>query len=51
VTPAPYRGKRNEPAYVVEIVRAIAKIKGEDEEKVRAQIAKNVQRVFNVPLD
>jgi TatD DNase family protein len=48
VTPAPYRGKRNEPAYVIEVVRAIARIRDEDEEAVRAQILKNVRRVFGI---
>lgn len=46
VTPVPYRGKRNEPAHVVEVVRAIAHIRGEDLEKVRAQILTNARRVF-----
>ena len=46
VTPVPYRGKRNEPAYVAEVVRAIARIRGEDEEKVAAQLVENARRVF-----
>ncbi|RJQ34204.1 TatD family deoxyribonuclease [Candidatus Parcubacteria bacterium] len=46
VTPAPHRGKRNEPSYVAEVVRAIARIRGEDEEKVRGQVIENVKRVF-----
>ncbi|MFA6295674.1 MAG: TatD family hydrolase [Candidatus Paceibacterota bacterium] len=41
VTPAPYRGKRNEPVYVIEVVKSIAKIRGEDEEVVRQQLFKN----------
>jgi len=48
VTPVPHRGKRNEPMHVVEVVRAIARIKGEDFEKVGAQIAENARRVFDV---
>lgn len=48
VTPVPHRGKRNEPAYVTQVVRQIAVIKGEDEEVVRAQIMRNVNRVFGV---
>ncbi len=50
VTPAPYRGKRNEPLYVREVVKAIARIRGEDEEKVRAQIIKNAEELFNISL-
>ncbi len=44
VAPVPYRGKRNEPSYVVEVVRKIAEIRGEDEDTVRGQMADNVQR-------
>ena len=50
VTPAPYRGKRNEPLYVKEVVKAIARIRNEDEEKVRAQILKNAERFFKIKL-
>lgn len=48
VTPVPHRGKRNEPMHVIEVVRAIAHIKGEDFEKVGAQIAENARRVFGI---
>lgn len=48
VSPVPYRGRRNEPAYVVEVVKAIARIRGEDEEAVRAQLALNARRVFEI---
>jgi len=48
VTPAPNRGKRNEPAYVEYVVRKIAEIRGEDFEKVRAQLIENAKRVFKV---
>ena len=41
VTPVPHRGKRNEPSYVNEVVRAIAMIRGEDEEKVRIALVNN----------
>ena len=46
ITPTPFRGQRNEPIHVREIVKAIARIKGEDEEKVRAQLVANAKRVF-----
>lgn len=49
VTPVPYRGKRNEPAYVAYVVQKIAEIRGEDEEKIRAQILENSKRVFHLP--
>ena len=46
VAPAPFRGKRNEPIHVREVYKAIARIKGLDEETVRVQINSNAQRVF-----
>ena len=47
ITPTPFRGKRNEPMHVREIVKAIARIKGLDEEEVRIQLVENAKRVFN----
>ena len=41
VTPDPYRGKRNEPIFVNEVVKRIAVVKGEDEEKFRATLVNN----------
>ncbi len=41
VTPAPYRGKRNEPSYVREVVKKIAEIREEDEEVVRNALVNN----------
>lgn len=46
--PAPYRGKRNEPIYVEEVVKKIAELRGEDFEIVRAQLVQNALRVFNI---
>lgn len=46
VAPKPHRGKRNEPAYVVEVAKAMARIRGEDEEIVREQLLANARRVF-----
>lgn len=43
VTPLPYRGKRNEPTYVIEVVKMLAKIRGEDEEMVRQQLLRNAE--------
>jgi len=48
VTPAPYRGKRNEPIYVIEIVKKIAEIRGEDFEFTQNQLAKNTISFFNL---
>ena len=46
ITPTPFRGRRNEPMHVREIYKAIARIKGLDEETVRVQINENARRVF-----
>jgi TatD DNase family protein len=48
VTPAPHRGKRNEPSYVSHVVQKVAEIRGEDPEQVRSQIMANTRRVFKI---
>ena len=47
VAPLPYRGKRNEPIYVAEVVKRIAQIRGEELNKTREQILKNSLRTFD----
>lgn len=49
VASLPHRGKRNEPAYVIETVKKIAEIRGEDFERVRAQLVQNTRNFFNLP--
>lgn len=46
VAPIPYRGKRNEPSYVIEVVKKIAEIRGEDFEMVREKLVENAKRFF-----
>ncbi|MBX4189236.1 TatD family hydrolase [Candidatus Parcubacteria bacterium] len=48
VAPIPYRGKRNEPSYVSEVVRKIADIRGEDFDIIQKALIKNVQKVFKI---
>ena len=48
VSPVPHRGKRNEPAFVIEVVKAIAHIRGEDEEKVRMVLLEDARGFFNI---
>jgi len=46
VSPLPYRGKRNEPAYVIEVVKKLAELKGVAVEKMAEQIWQNAERIF-----
>jgi TatD DNase family protein len=48
VAPVPFRGKRNEPNYVVEVYKKIAEIRGEDFEMIRKQLIENAKRVFSI---
>ena len=43
--PVPYRGKRNEPTYVIEIAKFISELKGEVDSDI---FAKNAMRTFNL---
>lgn len=47
-TPVPYRGKRNTPMYVQEVVAKIAVIREQPMEEVRVQLLENAKRVFGV---
>jgi len=46
--PIPYRGKRNEPSYVAEVVKKIAEIRGEEYEKVRIAMIENAKKLFKL---
>jgi len=48
VAPLPYRGKRNEPTYVIEVVKKIAEIKGVEEETAAQEILKNAVAKWNL---
>lgn len=50
VTPIPYRGKRNEPIFVEEVVRKIAEIRNEDFETVRVATVQNALRIFDLDI-
>ena len=47
-TPVPYRGKRNTPMYVQEIVAKIAVLRELPMEEVRMQLLENAKRVFTI---
>lgn len=48
VAPVPYRGTRNEPIFVKEVVQKIALIRGEDYETVRSALLVNACRLFGI---
>lgn len=50
VAPIPHRGKRNEPAYVQEVVKKLAEIKGLSDEAVAAATLANTKRVFGLDI-
>jgi TatD DNase family protein len=46
VAPVPFRGKRNEPTYVIEVVKKLAEIRGEKVDVLNKAILQNFRRVF-----
>ena len=48
LAPIPYRGKRNEPAYVVEVARCLAGIHGVEIEEMAQITSENFRRFFRV---
>ncbi len=48
MAPVPYRGKRNESAFVIEVLKTLAKAYGVSEEEFAEQTNKNVESVFHL---
>ena len=48
MAPVPYRGKRNESAFVIEVLKTLAKAYGVSEEEFAEQTNKNVESVFQL---
>ena len=49
LTPVPHRGKRNEPAYVVEVARCLAGLHGLETEELGHITTENFMRFFSLP--
>ena len=48
VAPVPYRGKRNEPAFVIEIIKKIAELKGISFEEATQILSQNTIKIFKI---
>lgn len=48
LAPVPFRGQRNEPAYIPHIVRQLAEVKTLSEAEAGAATLSNAQRLFNI---
>jgi len=48
LAPVPYRGRRNEPAYVVETARALSEIRGMSLVEIGRQTSENFKRLFKL---
>lgn len=46
IAPVPYRGKRNEPTYVIEIIKKLAEIRAENKDVLNEAILENFRCVF-----
>src|SRR2546425_9597440 len=50
LTPVPFRGRRNEPARVVEIARCLAGLHGKEVEEIGRITSENFAKLFEVAL-
>lgn len=51
LAPVPYRGRQNQPAFVVEVAEAVAGLKGIDLEELARITTDNFNRLFKHPFD
>src|SRR5688572_14881281 len=50
LSPVPFRGKRNEPAYVVEVARCLAQVRGLELQEIARITTENFTRLFKLNL-
>lgn len=50
LTPEPYRGRRNEPAYVWHVAGAVARVRGMSAEEVARITTENAAHLFHLPI-
>ena len=48
LAPHPYRGRKNEPKYVLTIAEKIAELRGETLEQIALSTSKNAEQFFNI---
>jgi TatD DNase family protein len=48
LAPVPHRGKQNQPAYVVEVAKHLASIRGQSVDKIAQISSENFNRLFNL---
>ena len=46
LAPVPFRGKRNEPAYVIKVLETVAEVRGVDRDVLGARLVANFDRLF-----
>ncbi len=50
LAPPPHRGKRNEPAFVVQVAEGVAKLRGENLQELAAFTTENARTLFKLPM-